>query len=189
MSLFITLFIEFFKTGLFAVGGGLATIPFLYEMIDNYHWFTPEMLTTMIAVSESTPGAIGVNMATYVGYITTNSILGGILTTFGLVLPSIIIICIIAQFLKTFKDSKYVQNVFYGLRPAVTALITSAGLGIFVVTMFNSSELTLSNFISHIEYIHLIIFFIVLFISKKFKKLHPIVLITGCAIAGIILSL
>lgn len=189
MSLLITLFIEFFKTGLFAVGGGLATIPFLYEMIDKYHWFTPEMLSTMIAVSESTPGAIGVNMATYVGYITTNSLLGGVITTIGLVCPSVIVICIIAQFLKTFKDSKYVQNIFYGLRPAVTAMIASAGIGIFVVTMFNNSNLTLSNFINHIQYIHLFIFFIVLFISNKFKKLHPIVLITGCAILGIILSL
>ena len=136
MSIYIILFLEFFKTGLFALGGGLATVPFLYEMMEKYHWFTSEMLTNMIAVSEATPGAMGVNMATYVGYHVTDSILGGILTTLALVAPSIIIICIIAHFLKKFKDSPYIQNAFYGLRPAVTAMIASAGLGIFITTMF-----------------------------------------------------
>ena len=83
----------------------MATVPFLYEMMEKYHWFTSEMLTNMIAVSEATPGAMGVNMATYVGFHTSGSILGGITTTLGLVAPSIIIICIIAHFLKKFKDS------------------------------------------------------------------------------------
>ena len=88
-SLLWTLFIEFFKTGLFALGGGLATIPFLYEMMDTYHWFTTNDLMNMIAVSESTPGAMGVNMATYVGYQAMgNSLIGGIVTTIGLVTPS-----------------------------------------------------------------------------------------------------
>lgn len=185
MSLLLRLFIEFFKTGLFALGGGLATIPFLYDMIDKFHWFDNEMLLNMIAVSESTPGPIGVNMATFVGYLTTNSILGGIITTIGLVTPSVIIICIVAQFLKTFKESHWVQDVFYGLRPAVSALIASAGIGVFITTIFKSSTISLTS----LNWVHLLLFFILLGISKKFKNLHPIVLICGCAILGIVLQL
>ena len=122
LELLLLAFYEFFKTGLFALGGGLATIPFLTEMMNKYHWFTADMLTDMIAVSESTPGAIGINMATYTGYH-INGVLGGIVATLGLVAPSIIVICIVAQFLKKFKDSELVKSVFYGIRPAVTALI------------------------------------------------------------------
>ena len=91
LELLLLAFYEFFKTGLFALGGGLATIPFLTEMMNKYHWFTADMLTDMIAVSESTPGAIGINMATYTGYH-INGVLGGIVATLGLVAPSIIVI-------------------------------------------------------------------------------------------------
>ena len=139
MSVYLALLIEFFKTGLFAVGGGLATVPFLFELIGKYHWFTSEMLANMIAVSEATPGAMGVNMATYVGYHVTDSMLGGILTTLALVAPSIIIICIIAHFLKKFKDSAIIQHGFYGLRPAVTAMIAKPSL-----TQFNMYLLSCS---------------------------------------------
>ena len=186
MSIYIILFLEFFKTGLFALG--LATVPFLYEMMEKYHWFTSEMLTNMIAVSEATPGAMGVNMATYVGFHTSGSILGGITTTLGLVAPSIIIICIIAHFLKKFKDSPYIQNAFYGLRPAVTAMIASAGLGIFITTMFQS-DVQITSFWNYLQPLSILLFFIVFFISKKFTKIHPILLILGCGIAGIILQL
>ena len=114
--LYLQLFYEFFKTGLFAIGGGLATLPFLYDMADKYPWFTRTDLANMIAVSESTPGPIGVNMATYVGF-TTGGILGSIIATCGLVLPSLIIIIIIAKFLESFQDNRFVQSAFYGLRP------------------------------------------------------------------------
>lgn len=187
MSIFLTLFLEFFKTGLFALGGGLATIPFLYDMMEKYHWFTAEMLTNMIAISEATPGAMGVNMATYVGFHTTNSILGGITTTLGLVAPSIIVICIIAHFLKKFKEASIVQHAFYGLRPAVTALIASAGLGIFFTTMFKGGEFKFS--IQSLQPLSILLFIIVFLINKKIPKLHPIALILGCAAAGIILQL
>ena len=139
LELLLLAFYEFFKTGLFALGGGLATIPFLTEMMNKYHWFTADMLTDMIAVSESTPGAIGINMATYTGYH-INGVLGGIIATLGLVAPSIIVICIVAQFLKKFKDSELVKSVFYGIRPAVTALIASAGITIFIAALFQDSE-------------------------------------------------
>ena len=197
VEIFFTLFIEFFKTGLFAIGGGLATIPFLHDMIDKYGWFTTELLTDMIAVSESTPGPIGVNMATYVGFITGlkdfgigGSILGAVITTIGLVLPSLIIICIIAQFLKKFKESEVVQSVFYGLRPAVTALIASAGLGIFMVTLFSVDAFKASGeILDFFKLPYILLFCIIFFISKKFKKLSPIMLILFSAIIGVVFKL
>ncbi|MBQ2756419.1 MAG: chromate transporter, partial [Oscillospiraceae bacterium] len=123
--IFLRLFWEFFKTGLFAIGGGMATIPFLYDISDATGWFTHHDLANMIAVSESTPGPIGVNMATYVGYITgmevagiPTGILGAVTATLGLVTPSVIVILIIAAILTNFKNNKYVGSAFYGLRPA-----------------------------------------------------------------------
>ena len=133
MLIYIRLFYEFFKTGLFAIGGGLATLPFLYEISEKTGWFTTQDISNMIAVSESTPGAIGINMSTYVGFHTAFSyygyagaILGGIVSTLSLIIPSIIIIEVISGFLKKFRESKLVQDIFYGLRPASTALIASA---------------------------------------------------------------
>ena len=105
--IYLQLFWEYFKTGLFAVGGGMATIPFLYDMSDKTGWFTHQDLANMIAVGESTPGPIGVNMATYVGYVTgmkqggiAQAILGAVTASFGLVLPSLIVILIVAAMLK-----------------------------------------------------------------------------------------
>ena len=113
MMLFLQLFWEFFKTGLFAIGGGMATVPFLQEISARTGWFTASDLADMIAVSESTPGPIGINMATYVGYTTVHNhygpfagILGGVIATIGLVTPSVIIILIIAKFLEKFRDNR-----------------------------------------------------------------------------------
>ena len=197
VGIFFTLFIEFFKTGLFAIGGGLATIPFLHDMIGKYGWFTTELLTDMIAVSESTPGPIGINMATYVGFITGlkdfgigGAILGAVIATIALVLPSLIIICIIAQFLKKFKESEIVQSIFYGLRPAVTALIASAGLGIFMVTLFSVDAFKSSGqILDFFKLPYILLFCIIFFISKKFKKLSPIILILLSAIIGVVFKL
>lgn len=185
IKLWLTLFWEFFKTGLFSVGGGLATIPFLYEMMEKYHWFTQADLLNMIAISESTPGPIGINMATYVGFHTTgNNILGGILTTFALVLPSVIIICIIAKMLKKYRDNEIVNDAFYGLRPATCALICSAAMGVLGSILFPSGIAFGSTF-----WIHLVLILIVGAIAFKFKKLHPIAIICLCAVMGIVLSL
>lgn len=127
MMIYLQLFYEFFKTGLFAVGGGMATLPFLYQMSDKTGWFTYAQLADMIAVSESTPGPIGVNMATYVGFI-TRGVPGAVVATLGLITPSVLVILIIAAFLQAFRDSKYVTGAFYALRPASAALIAAAGL-------------------------------------------------------------
>ena len=120
----LRLFYEFFKTGLFSVGGGMATIPFLQHMGETTGWFTNQELTTMIAVSESTPGPMGVNMATYVGF-TVAGVPGAVIATLGEVTPSIIVILIIAALLRNFRENRYVDRAFYGLRPASTGLILS----------------------------------------------------------------
>ena len=126
--IYLKLFYEFFKTGLFAVGGGLATLPFLSDMADRTGWFTQAQLADMLAVSESTPGPVGVNMATYVGFETAG-VLGAVVATLGLVTPSVIVILIVASFLKAFRSNRFVDAAFYGLRPASTAMVASAGIG------------------------------------------------------------
>ncbi len=177
---------EFFKTGLFAVGGGLATLPFLSRMSDSYpHWFTQAQLADMVAVSESTPGAIGVNMATYVGY-TVFGIPGAVLATLSLVLPSIIVITLIAKALDRYNNSILVQTTFTALRPAVTGLIAAAGYAVF--SMAVSLDF---GAISSISLPSLILFaaLAVLTNIKKLSKIHPVAFIALGAAAGLILKL
>ena len=199
MMLFVTLFYEFFKVGLFAVGGGMATVPFLYDMSDATGWFTYDELTNMIAVGESTPGPIGVNMATYVGYITgmdaggvASALLGAVVTTLGLVAPSIVVILIIAVFLKNFRNNPYVNGAFYGLRPASTGLIAAAGLGVAVSNFFLGDIFVQGLSIAAINWKGRILAFILWFFTnrvKKIKSLHPIIFIAVSAIIGIIFSM
>ena len=129
MMLILELCFRFFCCGLFAIGGGLATLPFLYNISKETGWYTFNDISNMIAVSESTPGPMGVNMATYVGFH-IKGILGGLAAPLSLVLPSVIIIVIISKILDKFKSSAIVQNALYGLRAASTALIAAAGIGV-----------------------------------------------------------
>lgn len=131
----IELFLTFFKIGLFAVGGGLATLPFLYELANSNAWISVEDISNLVAISESTPGPLGINMATYVGFL-KSGVAGSVIASVGLVVPSIIIIVIIARFLDKFKDSRIVQDVFYGLRAASCALIAVAGIGVAKLAFF-----------------------------------------------------
>ena len=187
--IYLQLFLEFFKIGLFAVGGGLATIPFLYELAEKYPWFDSAMLSNMVAVGESTPGPIGVNMATYVG-ITTAGIPGGILATFSLVLPSYLVILLVARILQKFRDNFYVNAAFSGLRPAVTGLIAAAGLGVLNTAVWNGQVFSAWNaLIAAFRWREAIIFAVCLFVVLKWKKLHPIVIIAAAAAAGILLAL
>ena len=140
----LQLFWEFFKTGLFAVGGGMATLPFLYDISERTGWFTQEKLADMIAVSESTPGPIGVNMATYVGFETAG-IAGAVIATLGLICPSVIIILLIARVLQQFRSNRTVDAIFYGLRPCSIALIAAAGLLVARITFLNIDALQLSG--------------------------------------------
>ena len=184
----LRLFFEFFKVGLFAVGGGLATIPFLQDMGEATSWFSNEQLTTVMAVAESTPGPIGVNMATYTGFHTAG-IPGAVIATLGLITPSVIVILIIAGFLQKFRTSKNVDAVFYGLRPASAALITSAGLSvalsIFVVIGGTTEHTFAVNWAAVL--LALAVFFAMKW--KKLKKVHPIVFIGISAVVGILLNM
>ncbi len=191
MMLYIQLFIEFFLTGLFAVGGGMATIPFLEDISTRTGWFTHAQLADMVAVSESTPGPIGVNMATYVGYL-TGGIPGGIIATIGLITPSVIVILIIAAFLKSFRNSKYVERVFYGIRPASTALIAAAGVSVLMLCIIDVAAFKLSgNFFDLIDPKAIILFVVIWVLTnlvKKTKKFHPLVFIAISAVAGLVLK-
>ena len=131
----IQLFLAFFKIGLFAVGGGLATLPFLYELAEQTDWISVSDISNMVAVSESTPGPLGVNMATYVGFL-KDGVPGGVIATIGLIMPSIIISLIIARMLVKFKNNKTVKDIFYGLRAASCGLIAVAGVGVAKIAFF-----------------------------------------------------
>ncbi len=187
--IFLQLFAEFFKIGLFSVGGGLATLPFLYELSDKMQWFSYEDIQNMIAVSESTPGPIGVNMATYTGF-TTAGPLGSVIATLGLITPSIIVILIIAGFLKRFQQNKFVIGSFNGLRPASTALIASALLGMIVMNLLNLDAFKASKAILDLFRWKNILLAVIVFIgTKKFKKWHPAVFLAFGAVYGLIFSL
>ena len=190
--IYLQLFWEYFKAGLFAVGGGMATIPFLYEISDRTGWFTHRDLANMLAVSESTPGPIGVNMATYVGYITgmkeggvANAILGAVTASMGLVMPSLIVILIVAAMLKRFKNSPLVQKTFYGLRPASTGLIAAAGLSVAISNLFD----TAASSVNWKGCILAVVLWVLTNKVSKTKKLHPIVFIGFSALVGIVFSM
>ncbi len=175
----LTLCWEFFKTGLFSIGGGLATLPFLFDMSANHpDWFSVSDLTNMVAVAESTPGPIGVNMSTYVGSMVFG-ILGGGLATLSLILPSIIVILLIARFLEKFSENRMVKDVFYGLRPAVVGMLFASVLSVIKTSLFGG------NFLTGIDYRYFALFVILLFGIFKFKK-HPILYIGIGALVGII---
>ena len=199
MMLYLRLFYEFFKTGLFTIGGGMATVPFLYKMSDATGWFTHSELANMIAVGESTPGPIGVNMATYVGFVTGMdqgglgfAILGSIIATLGLIAPSYIIITIIACFLKGFRDNKYVDFSFYGLRPASAGLIAAAGVSVVQSALLFPEELAKGFSISAINWWGCVLAIALWLLTNKVKKtkgLHPVIFIAFSAIVGIVIQM
>lgn len=188
---YLRLFYEFFKTGLFAVGGGMATLPFLYDMADSTGWFTHGQLADMIAVSESTPGPIGVNMATYVGF-TAAGIPGAVIATLGLVAPSVIVILIIAKVLKAFRQNQYVDAAFYGLRPCSVGLIAAAGVLVLKLALFNVELYQASGKLLALFNFKATILAAVLFVCtryvKRIKSLHPIFFIAASALVGIVFA-
>ena len=181
------LFLEFFKTGLFSVGGGLATLPFLYEISDSTGWFSHADIADMIAISESTPGAIGINMSTYAGYKTA-SVAGGIIATLSLALPSFIVILIVAHFLKRFRDNRYVNSAFYGLRPASIAMITAAGLNVVKIAILNIPAFESSGDVTDIVIWKALILAVIIFVARKKLKLHPVLFLAISAVIGIVLK-
>lgn len=183
--IYLSLFLEFFKVGLFALGGGLAALPFLQDLIVKYGWMTSQELLNMIAISESTPGAIGINTATFIGY-NTAGIFGGIIATFGLAAPSVIIITIIAHYFTKFNQHPLVKSAFSGIRPAVAGLIASAAFELARGGLFTLKALELDNALLNLfDFKSLLLLLIIFTAIRKLKK-HPIVYIIAAALIGII---
>ena len=171
--IYLLLFWEFFKIGLFAVGGGLVTVPFLFDLAEKYSWFTSIELADMIAISQSTPGPVGINMATFAGYKTAG-IMGAALATFAEVLPSMIVVYFIAKILLKWHENIYVNKVLEAIRPAVLALILFAGWDIAKITI--------------IDYKTAIVLFVLL-IAMRLYKTSAIFYIIISAIMGVILKI
>lgn len=175
--IYFELFLEFFKIGLFSLGGGLSTLPFLNKLIETKGWYTTAELTNMLAIAESTPGPVGINMSTYVGY-NTSGIFGAIVSTFALILPSYIIITLLCKVLAKFSKNKYVQNSFKIINSVVTALL--------LVTTFNIFKTSILN--TGFSFIKIFLLILILFFVIKLKK-HPIFYIILGGIFGIILKI
>lgn len=131
MITYIKLFLEFFHIGLFSFGGGYATLPFLYHIADVQKWYTTKQLADMIAVSSITPGPVGVNVATFAGFM-TGGVSGALVATTSVILPSLILIIIISKLLDQFRHNKYVQSVIYTLKPAGCGLLAAVGVDMFI---------------------------------------------------------
>ncbi len=184
MNVYLLLLLEFFKIGLFAVGGGPATLPYLMELTKRYDWFTMADLSNMVAVSQSTPGPLGLNMATFAGY-QAGGLWGGIDATLGLVLPSIIVITLIAKFMKDFSERTIVKSAFYGIRPAVTAVIAVAVIGLFQMALITGNT---SQYPVAVGPLVLSILIFGLLQIKRLRNMHPVFWFIGAAAIGIILK-
>lgn len=185
--IYLKLFWEFLKTGLFTVGGGLASLPFLYDISDKTGWYSHSQLADMIAISESTPGPIGVNMATYVGF-TTAGIPGAVIATLGFIIPSIIIVSIVSRFLKKFSENKFVKGAFYGLRAVSVALICSALVSVVKISLINIPLFQETGAVFDLISVPGIILAAACFFALKKWNPHPIFILGGSAAAGILLG-
>lgn len=190
IALYLKLFWTFFKIGLFGFGGGYAMISMIQgEVVTNYHWLTPGQFTDIVAISQSTPGPIGINSATYVGYSSVVNagfdplfgVIGSAVATFAVVLPSFVLMLLISKFLMKYKNHPYVENVFKGLRPAVVGLLAAAALLLMTPENFSSPSQSWWQFMVSI------LLFIFAFISQKIYKLGAIRIIVISAIVGILL--
>lgn len=182
------LFANYFVTGMFSVGGGLATLPFLYDMSDRTGWFTYQELNNMVAISECTPGAIGANTATYVGFHVA-SFPGIIAANLGLVMPGILLILLIAKFLDQFRNNPLVDRTFNGLRPASVGLISAAAVSVLRITMLNEEMMqSAKSFVSWIDYRAVILAVVLFVLMKKFKDVHPAAFLGASAVVGAVFS-
>ena len=196
VSTIFELFFRFFFVGLFSVGGGLATLPFLSDMGAATGWFDQMDISNMVAISESTPGPLGINMATYIGYQVLEpygmgyGVLGCIFASAGLTAPALITILLIMKVLQKFRNSKTVEYVFYGLRAASVGLITAACLGVAKIAFYSVDAMgETGNIFMAIDYKSIILSAAIFFAVTKFKKIHPIVFILVSAVVGIIFKM
>lgn len=179
----LRLFWEFLKTGLFAIGGGLATLPFLYKMAERFPWFTADELTNMIAVSESTPGPIGINMATYAGFCTAG-IIGALVASAAVAAPGVGISILVSREYTKFRDNKYVKDAFYAIRPTVAALIAGAGYTVLKAAVLLSD----TTGVVGVNWLGLGILAVLVVVLLK-TKIHPIFLFIACGALGILLKM
>ena len=184
----LRLYLSFFKIGLLSVGGGLATLPFLYELSSTSGWFTSAQLADMVAISESTPGAMGVNMATYAGF-TTSGVLGAIVATLGLVTPSILIILLIVKYVGDFKSNKHVQAIFRGVRPVSMGLISMAGITMFKMSILDIPTFSTTGQLLDLFQMKAIVLAVVLSLLLWKKKLHPIAIVAIAGVCGVVFSM
>ena len=172
IKLFINLFLQFFHVGVFSFGGGYATLPFLYDIAENFHWYTSKQLTDMLAVASITPGPVGVNVATYAGF-TTSGVVGALIATIAIILPSLIIVTTVSKILDKFKTNNYVKNVVRTLKPAGCALLSAVGIKLL--------------FTSNLHLIGIII--LAIFIGTSFiKKMDPLFYLGVSAVTGLVLG-
>lgn len=180
--IYLQLFYTFFKIGLFGFGGGYAMLSMIQgEVVTRYGWLTSQEFTDIVAISQMTPGPIGINSATYVGFTATGNIGGAIIATLAVVLPSFILMLTISRFFLKYQKHPLVEALFSGLRPAVVGLLASAALVLMNVENFSSPtedpySFTLSCLI-----------FIVSFVGTHHYKLNPIGMIIACGVAGALL--
>jgi len=181
---YLYLFATFFKIGLFSVGGGLATLPFLFALADSSDWLNREMIGNMLAIAQSLPGPIGANLSAYTGF-NYASIPGGFVAVLGLTAPSIIVILIVARTLQAFKESAVVKSLFAGFRPAAAGLLSAAAFGAIMLSLWNTAAVVWYN---SIRWKETLIFAALFFFIVKVKK-HPVVYIISAAAVGVILKL
>lgn len=186
MSEFLMMCLEFFKAGLFAIGGGVVTIPFMAEIGANHGWFDAEDVANMIAISDATPGPFGINMATFAGY-KAFGIPGSIAAVFSMALPPFIIIILVAKFLDKFGETTVVKRAFKGLRPAVCVMVISAWITIAKVSIINADAMA-GSFSPETLFRPLpMLFFVAIFIGCRLaKKVHPVVWIALGALLGLL---
>lgn len=180
--IYLQLFYTFFKIGLFGFGGGYAMLSMIQgEVVTNYEWLTSQEFTDIVAISQMTPGPIGINAATYVGFTSTGSVWGSFIATFAVVLPSFILMLTISKFFLKYQKHPVVESIFGGLRPAVVGLLASAALVLMNVENFGSPTTDTYSFVISI------IIFLVAFIGTKRYKANPILMIIACGLAGLLL--
>lgn len=180
--LYLQLFYTFFKIGLFGFGGGYAMLSMIQgEVVTRYGWLTSREFTDIVAISQMTPGPIGINSATYVGFTATGSVWGSIIATLAVVLPSFILMLAISKFFLKYQKHPVVEAVFSGLRPAVVGLLASAALVLMNAENFSSPKEDMYSFIISC------LIFLVAFVGTRKYKINPILMIVACGIAGLIL--
>lgn len=182
MMNYLELFLSFFKIGLFGFGGGYAMLSLIQgEVVTQHHWLTAQEFTDIVAISQMTPGPIGINSATYVGFVATGSAWGSVVATFAVTLPSFILMLTISKFFLRYQKHPVVESVFKGLRPAIVGLLAAAALILMNTENFGSpTEDTYTFIIS-------IIIFLSAFVGTYRFKINPILMIIACGLAGLIL--